>query len=156
MANESERAERRALIAKLGRREGTIDEAERWVARLKELDPLFYGSDYMLGLERDVRARRIYDQFVAELGDNLSRSQLVDLVAKVQRVEGAEEEIHAWMELLERNVPDPYVSDLIFNSKEELTAEEVIERAFAYQPILLGPIPNSSTDSENPDHERVE
>src|SRR5579871_5568406 len=97
MADDSERAERRTLLDRLERGEGTIDEAEHWVTRLKELDPLFYGSDYMLGLERGVRARRIYDQLVAELGGTPTKRQLVDIVAKVQRGEGTEEQVHAWL-----------------------------------------------------------
>lgn len=72
------------------------------------------------------------------MGATLSEDQLVDLVAKVQRGEGTEEEIDAWLTLIEQNVPDPEVADLIFHSKEVLTAEKVIEHALAYRPILLG------------------
>ena len=41
------------------------------------------------------------------------------------------------IELLERNVPHPAVTDLIFYSDENLTAEELVQRALAYRPIQL-------------------
>lgn len=137
--SEAEGIERSELLTRLERGEGTSEEAERWITRLKEIDPLFHSSDYMLGLERSVRARRIVDQLTAEMGDTLTRNQLVDLVAKLQRAEGTEAEKDAWLTLIERNVSDPEVGNLIFHSKEDLTPEEVIERAFAYRPIILGP-----------------
>jgi hypothetical protein len=137
--SEAEDIERRELLNRLERGEGTTEEAERWVARLKEIDPLFHSSDYMLGLERRVRARRILDQLTTEMGDTPTRGQLVGLVVKLRRAAGTEEENDAWLELIKRNVPDPEVVDLIFHSEEDLTAEEVIARAFAYRPIILGP-----------------
>jgi hypothetical protein len=137
--SEAEQVERRDLLDKLERAEGTTEDAERWVARLKEIDPLFESSDYMLGLESGVRARRILDRLVAEIGNTPTKDQLVDLVAKVQGGAGAEEEIHAWLTFVDRHVPAPTVSDLIYYSDPELSAEEVIEQAFAYRPIILGP-----------------
>jgi hypothetical protein len=137
--SEAEHVERRELLDKLERAKGTTEDAERWVARLKEIDPLFEASDYMISLERGVRARRILDRLVADIGDEPSRDQLVDLVARVQGGGGTEEEIHAWLMFVERHVPDPSVSDLIYHSDPELSAEEVIERASAYRPIILGP-----------------
>ncbi len=137
--SEAEGVERHELLDKLEHGEGTTEDAERWVARLKDIDPLFHSSDYMLGLESGVKARRIVDQLTAEMGNKLTKNQLVALVAKVQRGAGTEEELHAWLTLVDRNVPAPTVSDLIYYSDPELSAEEVIERAFAYQPIILGP-----------------
>ncbi|WP_283809039.1 hypothetical protein [Tumebacillus amylolyticus] len=41
------------------------------------------------------------------------------------------------IELLERNVLHPEVSDLIFWDKRELKAEEIVDEALAYKPIIL-------------------
>ena len=38
---------------------------------------------------------------------------------------------------LKRSVPDPEVSELIFWRKPALTAEEIVDRAMAYAPIIL-------------------
>jgi len=135
--------ERRTLVAKLRDGEGTTEEAEGWVARLKEIDPLFHSSDYMLGLDRGVKARRIVDQLLTQMGDKPTKDQLVELVAKLQRGEGTEEEDEAWLMFIDRNVPAPTVSDFIYYSDPELSAKEVIERAFAYRPIILGPAAES-------------
>lgn len=137
--SEAEGIERCELLTKLEQGEGTTEEAELWIARLKAIDPLFHSSDYMLSLDRSVKARRILDRLSVELGDKPTRHQLVDLVAKLQRGEGTEDEEDAWLTFVDRHVPAPSVSDLIYYSDPELSADEVIERAFAYRPIILGP-----------------
>ncbi len=38
---------------------------------------------------------------------------------------------------LERSVPDPNVSDLIYYSDPELTPEQVVEAALRYKPFAL-------------------
>ncbi len=40
---------------------------------------------------------------------------------------------------LEKLLPHPGVSDLIFYPKREMTAEEIVDEALAYKPIILGP-----------------
>ena len=52
-------------------------------------------------------------------------------------VDGTETEIDELLQLLERNVPHPEVSDLIFYPDREMTAEEVVDRALAHKPIHL-------------------
>jgi len=39
--------------------------------------------------------------------------------------------------LLRKNVPDPSVSNLIFWNDEELSPEEIVDRALNYRPIVL-------------------
>jgi hypothetical protein len=78
------------------------------------------------------------------MGARLSKDQLIDLVGRLQRAKGTEAEMDAWLTVVERNVPDPAVVDLIYNADETLTAEEIVERALAYQPIILGPSPAPS------------
>ncbi len=65
----------------------------------------------------------------------MHRSELIEIVEKIMRCEGTEEDQDHLLELLEQNVADPNVSRYIFY--EENTAEEVVDKALAYKPILL-------------------
>lgn len=138
-ASDADRIERQRLLDRLERGEGRTEDAERWLARLKENDPLCESSDHLLALKRTVRARRVLDKMVADGGSQLARDQLVALVGKVQRGEGTEEEISAWLTLIERNVPHPEVRDLIYGTNAALLPEEIVARALAYKPVILGP-----------------
>lgn len=73
----------------------------------------------------------------------LSREELIELVKKLMNFKGTEEESIELLQRIEANVLDPYISDYIFWSKPELTAEEVVDKALAYKPIIL-PAPGSS------------
>ncbi|MED4172382.1 hypothetical protein P4631_07955 [Halalkalibacterium halodurans] len=66
-----------------------------------------------------------------------SRGELIQLVEKIMNAEGTVEEIDRYMNVLEKNVPDPNVSDLIFWNDEELSAGEIVVRALNYKPNLL-------------------
>jgi len=65
----------------------------------------------------------------------MNRNELIDLVNKIKKCEGSEEEIDNMILLLEQNVICPDVSDLIFY--DEKSAEEVVDIALAYKPIQL-------------------
>jgi hypothetical protein len=69
----------------------------------------------------------------------LSRMELVELVRKICAAEGTEEEQEDMLTLLQSSVPHPEVSDLIYFPPEgdELTPEEIVDRALAYKPIQL-------------------
>lgn len=67
----------------------------------------------------------------------LNREELIALVQKIMKAEGTEEELHHDIALLRQAVLDPKVTDYIFWSKEELTAEQVVDKALEYRPILL-------------------
>ncbi|MFD9565805.1 bacteriocin immunity protein [Streptomyces sp. NPDC059994] len=72
----------------------------------------------------------------------LAQDELVDLVQRIMDGEGTEDEHDALVETLERNVPHPRVSDLIYypgneGYDRELTAHQVVEAALAYRPIAL-------------------
>jgi hypothetical protein len=53
------------------------------------------------------------------------------------RGEGDDDEAGAWIDALERSIPNPHVSDLIFYSREDLTAEQILDKALTYRPIEL-------------------
>ena len=67
----------------------------------------------------------------------LNKSELVTLVELIIHADGTEKEIDQMVYILKRNVPHPAVTDLIFWNKVPLTAEQVVEIALAYKPILL-------------------
>ncbi|MGG3891222.1 bacteriocin immunity protein [Metabacillus fastidiosus] len=71
------------------------------------------------------------------MNDKLSKEQLVILIEDIVNPKLEEHEINKKTELLEKNVPHPVPSDLIFWNEEELTAREVVEKALNYRPINL-------------------
>jgi Colicin immunity protein / pyocin immunity protein len=67
----------------------------------------------------------------------LNKEQAIELVEKIINCVGAEAEIDEWIDTLRKNVPHPHISDLIFHPDRERTPAEIIDLAFAYQPIIL-------------------
>ena len=65
----------------------------------------------------------------------MSRDELIVLVDRIMKCDGTEE-IDEMIILLEKNVPDPAVSNLIFFG-EPKTPQEIVDRALSYKPILL-------------------
>lgn len=77
--------------------------------------------------------------------DQLSRTELIQLVERLLRGEGTEDQQTEWLALLQHNVPDPGVARYIYYydngridpNDKDLSAEEIIDRAFAYKSIQL-------------------
>lgn len=67
----------------------------------------------------------------------LNKEELIKIVEKIINAEGSEEELDDLIDVLEKNVPHPNVSDLIFWNEEELSAAEIVEEAFKYKPNPL-------------------
>ena len=65
----------------------------------------------------------------------MTRDELILLVDKIMKCQGTENEIDEMIKLLEKNVIDPEVTNYIFY--EENTPEEVVDKALAYNPIIL-------------------
>jgi hypothetical protein len=65
----------------------------------------------------------------------MTREELIELVKKIMNAEGTEEEIHANIMLFKDNVSHPSPANLIYH--DDLTAEEVVDRALSYRPIQL-------------------
>ena len=65
----------------------------------------------------------------------MEREELIELVDKIMKCEGTEDEIDNMIEVLRKNVIDPEVTNYIFY--EENTPEEVVDKALAYKPIIL-------------------
>lgn len=69
----------------------------------------------------------------------LSRNECIDLVERIMQDRGNEQEIDQWLVTLEQNVPHPEISNLIFWNDKDYSAAEIVDKALAYQPILLPP-----------------
>jgi len=67
----------------------------------------------------------------------MTRAELVALVERIIAAQGTESEIDELITLLEKNVPHPRVSDLIFYPERPMTAEQIVDTALAYRPISL-------------------
>lgn len=65
----------------------------------------------------------------------MSREDLINLVDKIMKCEGTEDEVDEMIDLLERNVLDPEVTNYIYY--ENNTPKEVVDKALAYKPIYL-------------------
>ena len=63
----------------------------------------------------------------------VTKDDLVEIVTRLQESECPDWEDTYYLSFLQANCPDPEVSDLLFWSDKELTAEQIVERAFEYQ-----------------------
>ena len=67
------------------------------------------------------------------MSKKLSKDELVEQVNKICNPKLSDEEVSEYIEILEDNVPHPAPSDLIFWNEEDLSPEEVVEIALAYE-----------------------
>ena len=49
----------------------------------------------------------------------------------------SEEEIDEMIDMVKKNVPYPDISDLIYWNEEELTPEQIVDKALEYKPMQL-------------------
>ena len=63
--------------------------------------------------------------------DNLSKKDLIDMVTKILDVSGEEYEIDNLVLIVENAVKNTDISDYIYYSDEDLTAEQIIEKALS-------------------------
>ncbi len=66
---------------------------------------------------------------------DITDHELLEIITYLMEGEGTESEQSYWLDFLDRNLPHPAISDLIYY--DDLTSEEVLRRAKSYQPILL-------------------
>lgn len=68
--------------------------------------------------------------------NKLTREELIALIKEIMDVKGkTEKQLDNLINTLERNVPHPAPSDLIY--WENLSPEEVVDKALSYKPIQL-------------------
>lgn len=66
-----------------------------------------------------------------------SRAELVEMILAVMNPNLTDEEINILLFELEEIYPLSDVSDLIFYSENELSAEEIADAILSYKPLLL-------------------
>lgn len=131
--NTPDRDEPEELFAKIWNRKGTIEQAEQWFTRLKQIDPSYSYTHTGWYLALQIRARPVYDRLRDRMGEHLSKVQIIELVDKIQRFEGTDEELEAYLWLVQESVPNPTV----YFHPEERTAETVVADALASNPIVI-------------------
>ena len=62
----------------------------------------------------------------------MNREELIELVQCIKDNDGTARKIDELVGQLKQNVADPNVTDYIFWSETEMTAEEVVDKALAY------------------------
>ena len=66
-----------------------------------------------------------------------SKEELIDVVRKLIHVEFSEEEESEVLSVLEKSVPHfKELMKLIYWNDQELTPEEIVEKALRYEPVL--------------------
>ncbi|AIW28995.1 MULTISPECIES: bacteriocin immunity protein [Bacillus] len=65
--------------------------------------------------------------------DNLTKEELISLVKEIMNPTLDDEKVSEYLALLEKNVPHPAPSDLIFWSNENYTAEQVVRIVLNYK-----------------------
>lgn len=65
----------------------------------------------------------------------MTREELIQLVEQIMKCEGTEQELDDLIFVLKRNVIDPAVTNYIYY--DDLTPEQVVDKALSYKPILL-------------------
>ncbi|ATH95389.1 bacteriocin immunity protein [Bacillus glycinifermentans] len=63
----------------------------------------------------------------------MSKKELVSLVEKLMNPEIDDETLSEYIDMLEKNVPHPAPSDLIFWSEEDYSAEQIVDIALNYK-----------------------
>ncbi len=67
----------------------------------------------------------------------MNKEELIELVRKIIEVEGTEEEIDTYTDMVSKAVPHPEWTDLIYYDDRKLTPDQVVEEALAYKPLQL-------------------
>lgn len=72
----------------------------------------------------------------------MTRTEIVEIVRRIANADGCEVELNELLAQVERAVPHPAVSYLIFNPPNglELTPEHVVDIALSHEPVRLGGI----------------
>jgi hypothetical protein len=79
----------------------------------------------------------------------MQKEELINLVEEIVNVKGkTEEQISELIRILIKNVSYPQITDLIYF--EDLTPEEIVDRALNYKPtLLLGSNLSSNDDGDS-------
>lgn len=69
--------------------------------------------------------------------NKLSRDELIDLVRIIGLGEGDDDEFNNWIVQINQSVPHPEALTVIMGSKEDISAERIVDKLLSYKPIVL-------------------
>lgn len=69
--------------------------------------------------------------------ESITDAEYLEIIKRLQTGQATGPQIDYWLRLLDINIPCPNISDLIYCSKEEMTAEQVLAKARQWRPIIL-------------------
>jgi len=67
----------------------------------------------------------------------MTDTEILDLIGRILRGEGADDEVGEWIERLERATRCPHILDLIRDADASTTPEAILQKARQYRPIQL-------------------
>ena len=67
----------------------------------------------------------------------MNDDELLELIRKLQRGQGKDDEVGSWVLALERSTGCPSVSDLIFYGDPSATPEQILAQAKSHRKIAL-------------------
>ena len=98
----------------------------------------YYFRDYWRFENSEDFARAAAQPLPRKISD-IAREELIEII---ERIRNADRNSEFYLELLERNLPHPRISDLIYWPRKEgladnPTSEEILNKAMNYRPIQL-------------------
>ncbi|TKI63150.1 hypothetical protein FC756_18785 [Lysinibacillus mangiferihumi] len=129
----------RELVEEIMEQKYLLEPADNLIAELQSL-VTFPDVGDLFYTDRDYAyiSNRIIDYENREK-DNLSKKNLIDMVTKILDVYGKEYEIDNLLLIVENAVKKTDISDYIYYSDEDLTAEQIIEKALGKQKDIYIP-----------------
>lgn len=94
----------------------------------------FHGAAGSMNMEDF--AKQVLIPHPPKLGD-ITDDEYVEIIRRLQTAQATEMETDYWLRLLDINIPCPHISDLIYWSDGESTAEQILAKARQWRPIIL-------------------
>ncbi len=132
------------IISIISEERCTVDEAEALLNDMVARDPYFFDSDMMLSLVEMVKVRPRATEILSTYPGRLTKDQLIEVVRKAKQLYAAADgssldEADALREVFVANVfmPSEQAGFVFSQAAGDATAEEIVEQALSYKPILL-------------------
>lgn len=150
---------KRELMDNIGNEEGTVEEAEQWLAELQAIDPYFWQSDMMSQLAESVQRRRRAQTILSQMSNPPSAAEIAALLDSIDysKAESGEDiaELDARDHVKLSIFPHPdtlrYLKKL--RSDDELSTEAAVQAALVYQPKATFHMPGPIDTNWHPSKE---
>ncbi|MED4532565.1 hypothetical protein ABET51_09185 [Metabacillus fastidiosus] len=119
----------RKLVQEIRKKTYLLEPADTLITELQSLVTFpDVGNLFYTDQDHEYISNRIID-YENRKKDNLSKKDLTDMVTKILEASGKEYEIENLLLIVENAVKNPDIPDYIYYSDEDLTAEQIIEKA---------------------------